>query len=167
MRRQEGECGEGARCCRDGGGVCCYHPVPLQGSPLTARKIQGFVLKIKEKVQTIKSSEPPSSTVAVSSSCPRSHSCSGGGLCPPWATAGARCSPGAASPCTNYLSACKNGQGNKTQKMGACCSSPLITGLSFVFPRLVFRDGKDEECGTLAGSGRAGGMVLWGSVIYE
>lgn len=39
------------------GGVCCYHPVPLQGSPLTARKIQGFVLKIKEKVQTIKSSE--------------------------------------------------------------------------------------------------------------
>lgn len=51
--------------------------------------------------------------------------------------------------------------------MGACCSSALITGLSFVFPRLVFRDGKDEECGTLAGSGRAGGMVLWGSVIYD
>lgn len=43
----------------------------------------------------------------------------------------------------------------------------LITGLSFVFPRLVLRDGKDEECGALAGSCRAAGMVLWGSVICE
>lgn len=47
---------------------------------LSSRKIQGFVLKIKEKVETIKSTESPSSTVAVSSLCPRSHSCFGGGM---------------------------------------------------------------------------------------
>lgn len=31
-----------------------------------------------------------------------------------------------------------------------------------VFPRLEFRDGVDEECGVLAGSRRAGGMIYWG-----
>lgn len=73
--------------CRDGGRhlplaawSCWYHTVPLQGSPLTARKIQGFVLKMTEKVETIKSTEPLSSTMAVSSSCLGSYSCFGGAV---------------------------------------------------------------------------------------
>lgn len=55
----------------------CHFTVPRLPS---SRKTQGFVLKINQKVEIIKSTESPSSTMVVSSSCPRTHSCLGGAV---------------------------------------------------------------------------------------
>lgn len=52
------------------------------------------------------------------------------------------------------------------KRLGDQCTVQLPCdhrSLFTIFPsELEFRDGVDEECGTLAGSGRAGGMIYWG-----